>query len=428
MPERRCVVPTSGSDKKLEPCIDGNLLLKRIDRLSRIGRTLEGGVTRPGFSIKESQARSQVRRWMEEAGLETRLDPALNLIGTCRGKEKGAPAIVTGSHIDSVPNGGRLDGVLGVLGALEAVRSLVRSKVEVRRSIKVIAFAAEEPNPFGLSTVGSRVLSNTLPEGALEKKDPKGVTFSELLSRRGGRPEQISKANLDPSQVAAFVELHIEQGPFLEIQSIPIGIVSTLCGIKRLLIDVKGRPDHAGTTPMGLRKDALAAGAQLILAIETICKSRGEEMVGTVGKMTLAPNQVNVVPGRAGLELDLRTSDDQLFERIDAEILQVCDAVASQRGLEITLSQRSSEPPVSLPEDLSRVIGSVCQDLGLSYLKMPSWAGHDANRMAKITKTAVIFVPSRQGLSHCPQEWTEEKDMEAGVRVLSETLLRLANQ
>ncbi len=421
-------MPISGCDKKLELCIDGNLLLKRIDRLSRIGRTAEGGVTRPGFSVQESQARNQVRRWMEEAGLETRLDPALNLIGTCRGKEKGCPAIVTGSHLDSVPNGGKLDGALGVLGALEAVRSLIRSKVEIRRGIKVIAFVAEEPNPYGLSTVGSRVLSNSLPEGALDRKDPKGVTLSELLSRRGGRPEEISKASFDPSQVGAFVELHIEQGPFLEIQNIPIGIVSTLCGIKRLLIEVKGRPDHAGTTPMNLRKDALAAGAQLILAIETICKSRGEGMVGTVGKMTLTPNQVNVVPGRAELELDLRASDVQLFEKIQAEILEACDDVANQRGLEITLNQRSAERPVSLPEDLSRLIRSVCQDLGLSYLKMPSWAGHDANRMAKITKTAVIFVPSRQGLSHCPQEWTEEKDIEAGVRVLSETLLRLANQ
>ena len=409
-------------------CIDGKLLLKRIEHLSRIGRTPEGGVTRPGFSIKESQARTLVEKWMAEAGLEPSVDPALNLIGTCWGKERGAPVVVTGSHLDSVPNGGKLDGVLGVLGALEAVRSLILSKIKFRRSIKVIAFTAEEPNLYGFSTVGSRAISNSLPEGALERKDPKGVTLSELLSRRGGRPEQISKASFDPSQISAFVELHIEQGPLLDIQKIPIGIVSALCGIKRLLIDVKGRPDHAGTMPMNLRKDALAAGAQLILEIETICKSRGQGMVGTVGKMTLAPNQVNVVPGRAELELDLRTIDDELCERIHTEILQVCDVVANQRGLEISLNSRSAEPPVSLPEGLSRVIGDVCEDFRLSYLKMPSWAGHDANRMAKIAKTAVIFVPSRHGLSHCPQEWTDEKDIETGVRVLSETLLRLANQ
>jgi len=408
-------------------CIDGKLLLKRIEHLSRIGRTPEGGVTRPGFSIKESQARTLVEKWMAEAGLEPSVDPALNLIGTCWGKERGAPVVVTGSHLDSVPNGGRLDGVLGVLGALEAVRSLILSKIEIRRSIRVVAFAAEEPNIYGFSTVGSRAISSSLPEGALERKDPKGLTLCELLSRRGGKPEEISRARFDPSQVAAFVELHIEQGPFLDIQKIPIGIVSTLCGIKRLLITVKGRPDHAGTMPMNLRKDALAAGAQLILAIEMICKSKGEGMVGTVGKMTLAPNQVNVVPGRAELELDLRTHDDELFDRIYAEILEACDAVSNERSLEISLTPRTGEPPVSLPEDLSRVIVNVCQDFHLSYLKMPSWAGHDATQMAKITKTAVIFVPSRQGLSHCPQEWTDGKDIKTGVRVLSETLLRLAN-
>ena len=408
--------------------IDVKRLCKRIEHLGRMGRTPEGGVTRPGFSIKESQARNRVRKWMAEAGLETRLDAALNLIGTLWGKERDAPVIMAGSHLDSVPNGGKFDGVLGVLGAIEAVRSLVVSKIQNRRTIEVIAFAAEEPNIFGFSTFGSRAMSGSLPEGALERRDPKGRLLAELLSQRGGKPWEIASARIDPSHVAAFVELHIEQGSLLDIEKIPIGIVSTLCGIQRLLIDIQGRPDHAGTTPMNIRKDALVVGAEIVLAIEAICKSRGEGIVGTVGKIILAPNQVNVIPGRAQLEVDLRANDHEIFNRIYTEILEACKIVGKKRGLEISLNRLSAEPPAPLPEDLSRIIAEVCQAFHLSYLIIPSWAGHDANHMAKITRTAVIFVPSRQGLSHCPQEWTDEKEIETGVRVLSETLLRLANE
>jgi len=414
--------------EKMGLLIDAKLVSKRIERLSRIGRTPEGGVTRPGFSPKEEQAKALVRRWMAEAGLETRVDAALNLIGTRLGRDKKAPVIMTGSHLDSVPNGGKFDGVLGVLGAIEAMRSVNAAKIETQRTIEVIVFTAEEPNPFGVSTFGSRALSGSLPQGALERADPRGRTLDEILSRRGGKPEDIASARTDSSGVAAFVELHIEQGPVLDSRKIPIGIVSHLCGINRLHIDVRGRADHAGTTSMDLRRDALVAASEVILAIEGICRSKGEGVVGTVGKMNLTPNQVNVVPGHIALEVDLRALDHEIFDKIKREILEACKATAQRRGLEISLTQTSAEPPIELPESLSHMIAKVCETLGVSYLMMPSGAGHDANRMAKITRTAVIFVSSHQGLSHCPQEWTDERDIETGVRVLCETLVRLANE
>lgn len=408
--------------------VDGKLVSKRIERLGRIGRTPEGGVTRPGFSLKEERARAQVRRWMAEAGLETRVDAALNLIGTRWGKGREAPVIMTGSHLDSVPDGGKFDGVLGVLGAIEAIRSLNAANVEIQRTIEVIAFTAEEPNTFGVSTFGSRALSGSLPQGALKRTDPRGRTLAQFLSRRGGSPEDIASARADPSGVAAFVELHIEQGPVLDSRNIPIGIVSHLCGINRLNVDVRGRADHAGTTSMNLRRDALVAASEVILAIEGICRSKEEGVVGTVGKINLEPNQVNVVPGHVALEVDLRAHDDEIVRTIKREMLEACKAIAHRKRLEISLTQVSAEPPIELPESLSHMIARVCETLGVSYLMMPSGAGHDANRMAKITRTAVIFVPSHQGLSHCPQEWTEERDIETGVRVLSETLFRLANE
>lgn len=190
--------------------------------------------------------------------------------------------------------------------------------------------------------------------------------MAELLARRGGRPEELSNARVDPARIATFIELHIEQGPILDIHKIPIGIVSTLCGIKRFQIAILGRPDHAGTTPMKLRKDAFVAGAEVALAIEGFCKSWGEEIVGTVGKVSIIPNQVNVVPGSAELEVDIRTNNREIFEKIDAEIMEICEVVARRRDLEISVQPLSSEPPVLLPKDLSCVVAEVCRSSQIS--------------------------------------------------------------
>ena len=407
--------------------IDRDQLMDDLDQLSRIGRTIEGGVSRPAFSVQDKKARAKVKKWMVKAGLDVREDPAGNITGTRNGVGTNLPAIMTGSHLDTVPNGGRFDGALGVLGALETIRALNRAGIKTLRSIRMIVFAAEEPNSFGFSAFGSRVLAGRFPPSWLERTY-RNVSFSRVLSRTGGDSEALSAARISPTEIAAFVELHIEQGPVLESRCIPIGIVSVLAGICRLRVQVSGRADHAGTVPMGRRKDALAAASEVVLALEAICRSRSEEVVGTAGAIVVEPNQVNVVPRRVQLEVDLRGYDQEVLNAVRKELEGACTKIETERSVEIDLQSVSEEPPIPLPQDLSGIVAETCRSMNIPYLLMPSGAGHDANHMAKITKTAVIFVPSRNGLSHCPEEWTDEENLGLGVRVLAETIIKLANK
>lgn len=364
---------------------------------------------------------------MVKADLEVREDPAGNIIGTRKGEQAGFSPIMTGSHLDTVPNGGRFDGALGVLGALEAIRALNRAGIHTRRSIQVVAFTGEEPNPFGFSAFGSRAMTGALPSSWLDKTY-RNIPFSQVLSRYGVDPEALLAARPNSSGIAAFLELHIEQGPILENRSIPIGIVSVLAGIHRLRIQILGRADHAGTVPMGQRKDALASAAEIVLAVETICHSKRDDVVGTVGAINVDPNQVNVVPGWVQLEVDLRGYDQKILSQVREELEGTCQSVHAKRDVEIGFQLVSEEPPIPLPEDLSNMIAETCHSFDIPYLMMPSGAGHDANHLAKITKTGIIFVPSRGGVSHCPKEWTDEEYLELGVKVLAGTLVRLANQ
>jgi N-carbamoyl-L-amino-acid hydrolase len=360
---------------------------------------------------------------MEEAGLSTSTDGGANLIGRREGRLPDLPPIVLGSHTDTVAGGGRFDGVIGVLGAIEVAQCLEGSQVELDHPLEVVDFLGEEPNDFGLSMVGSRVLAGTLDGRALARQNPDGQTLGEAIASMGGNPAEIGHSRRPRGSIGAYLELHIEQGPVLEAAACPVGVVSTITGVTRFLVRVDGRIDHAGGMPMGLRKDALAAAAEVVLAVENLWRDGAG--VGTIGRILVSPNAINVIPGQVELLTDMRSVErDVLARRRDAWPPTV-SAIGDRRGVQATVDLLSHEDPVPIGEGMQSLLETAARDAGIHPLRLPSFAGHDANQMAKLAPTGMVFVPSRGGRSHCPEEWSEMADVARGVEVLGRAVLRL---
>jgi N-carbamoyl-L-amino-acid hydrolase len=325
-----------------------------------------------------------------------------------------------------VQDGGRFDGILGVVAALEVARCLRAAGHRLARPLEVVSFTCEEPSEFGLSTIGSRAMSGKLDAArAAALRDAGGRTLAEAIASVGGAPERLDSARRAPGSVARYLELHIEQAPSLEEAGVPVGIVTVIAAPSRFRVRVSGRADHAGGTAMAARRDALAAAAEIVLAVERLARAAGPELVGTVGALAARPGMVNVVPGEAELLADFRGTEDGAIEAVLAGFEAACADVAARRGVAVALEPLLRERPLQVAPEMVQVATEAAAALGLPHRHLASRASHDANHLAALCPVGLLFVPCREGRSHCPEEWAEPAHVEAGTRLLLETVLRL---
>ena len=400
----------------------------RIDQLARLqSEVLGAGITREVYTPVYSEATALVADWMQKAGLETRLDAAGNLFGRWSGSDPQLPAVWTGSHFDTTLNAGAYDGVLGVLGAVAAAEQLRAAGFVPRRTIEVIGFAGEEPR-FGAGCIGSRALIGALQRSELDTMaDRDGVTIATAMRTVGLDPDRIAEAQFDPAAVAAFLELHIEQGAVLEQRGIPVGVVERIAAPHQLRVTLTGEARHAGSTPMALRLDALGGAAEVILAVERLAReSASGTTVGTVGTVAVEPGAVNVIPGAVTLDIDVRDVVLDAREEVVRAIHAATDEISARRGLSAALRDVVFDRPAPCDPQIVATVRAVCDELGTPYLDMASGAYHDAMVLGAQVPIGMIFVPSRDGLSHHPDEYTEPAQLDLGVRVLAGTLAKLA--
>jgi N-carbamoyl-L-amino-acid hydrolase len=387
------------------------------------------GWTREVLSEPYRASRDFVRQKMDHAGLETRLDGSGNIVGYIPGKatRRGQPLkpLMTGSHTDTVRNGGRFDGVVGVLGAIETVIALREAGVELERDLYIVDFLGEEPNRFGLACVGSRSMSGRLTADHLSLSDESGEKLGEAVTKYGLNVEDVLSNAWKPDSLHAYIELHIEQGPSMERENKQIGVVTAIAGIDRLLAKFVGEPDHAGATPMDSRHDALVAAAESVLAVERTGCGAPIHGVATTGNIESWPGSFNVVPNETHIQAEIRSTDAKWLHGAKREIAQRIGEIADQRGVSQFIEWLSSQDPVPANKTLQDNIASTAQDLGYSWMSVPSGAGHDAAHMAHLGPMGMIFVPSVNGHSHRPDEYTSTSDIAVGLHTLAETLIRL---
>ena len=399
-------------------------LRSHLEALARFGRNPDGqGITRSCWSPAHEEARAWLLGKMKAAGLETRVDAAGNTFGRLGGD---GPLVMTGSHIDTVPQGGPLDGALGVLAGLECLQAIRAAGMAPRLPLAVAAWSDEEGR-YG-SLFGSRAFTGKLdPKVIPNLRAGDGEPLVAAMARAGFNALEAPTARCDPRTLAAYVELHIEQGPHLEAARIPIGVVEGIVGIRRRRVTFIGEPDHAGTTPMARRKDAFLGAAEYALAArEHIVKHGSGRSVTNVGRIEIAPGVSNIVPARAVLLQEIRELDATVLSRLDRESLALARAVATRRRLRVRVEPLSRTEPARCSPRVQGAVERACQQLGLKTRRMPSGAGHDAQNLASITAAGMLFIPSKGGRSHRPDEMSDWKAIERGANVLLHTLLDLA--
>ncbi len=412
---------------ELRIAIDSAGLRRRIDELALISEAPPPVVTRVLFSEADLRGRDYVRRAAREAGLAVREDAVGNLFARWEGSEPGLPAVGSGSHTDAIPNAGRYDGVVGVLGAFEALAALKRAGFAPRRSLEVVMFTAEEPTRFGLGCLGSRLMAGSIPvEKALALRDSEGRSLDELRGT-AGYAGPLESVRLPPGHYHAFVELHIEQGPILEADGIPIGIVEHIAGPSSYRVTLHGEGGHAGAVLMPVRHDALLAGAEIALAVERAAMTSGSrDTVGTVGVFRIEPGAVNSVPFKAYLEIDLRDARLDTRSKALAIIRSSAEEACARRGVRMEFEEINADPPAAGDPETVAIAESVCAELGLRSLRMVSRAYHDSLFMARVSPTTMVFIPCRNGWSHRPEEYASPEHIAWGAEVLAHTLARLA--
>ena len=404
--------------------VDRRRLEETINSLARIGITGKGS-ERTAYTIKDIRAKDVVTHLMRRSGLNVVIDGVGNVFGKTRAGS--GPSVMIGSHIDTVPGGGRFDGVVGVASGIEVARTIAEGQVKLCRPIEVCAFSAEESSRFGVGTLGSAVVSGELKaKDIAQLRDRLGTKLGEVLARLGRGHDAIDLSKRQPSDLHAYLELHVEQGPILEAKKKKIGVVSAISASTRIRVRFIGRADHSGTTPMNLRKDALVAAAELITAVETICRTEVKGVVGTVGALNVVPNAMNVVPGTVELGIDIRSVLSGSKKKAVSLVLDEARKISERRSIGLETEIIKEDQPVSLSKEITSLFEDICKSSGIPYMNMISGAGHDAMKMAAITRSGLIFVPSRRGLSHNPDEWTDLEDIEIGANCLLQAALRLA--
>ncbi len=395
-----------------------------LQKLGEFGKNPEGGVSRVGFTEADLVGRAYVMGLMREAGLEVRVDPAGNIFGLRRGSEK-LPLLLFGSHIDSVPHGGNFDGDVGSLGAIEVIRALNERHVTTRHPLEVAIWSNEEGGRFYSGLFGSSAAAGVLPADIAARQDDKGEKLSDWLSRMGGDASRIAAPKIAPGSVAGYLELHIEQGAVLDEAKIPIGVVTGIVGISLRTCTAVGFANHAGTTPMNRRRDALVAAARAVLAVREEVRAETGRQVGTVGWMKVEPGASNVIPGKVTFPVELRDLDEGKINRIAQRVLERFKTIGRQENVTISCTKPDFDAPALTAKSFQDAIRASAREAGLRTLDLPSGAGHDAQNAALFAPVGMIFVPSRGGISHSPLEYTSPEQAANGAEVLYRALLRL---
>lgn len=407
--------------------INAKILANRIEALDKIGKDNSGGTTRLLYSPQWLEATRLLASWMREQGLAVRRDAFGNLFGRLEGTE-GEVTVLTGSHIDTVIHGGAYDGAVGIISGLEALRVLNERFGRPGLSLEVAAICDEEGTRFGSSFLGSRVINGLIDEEEImNMADSNGVSINKAMEEAGfGR---FSENRLEESlrrNVCAYLELHVEQGCRLYEEGIGIGVVSAITGQMKLNVILTGIKNHAGTTPMNKRTDALTAAAEMILAVERLAAQHGNYATATVGSLDIVPNVSNVIPGSASFTVDIRHPDKQEGKKLEYLIRMECCKIAFARGVELRMKKPAEQDPAYMDSGIIGIIEAAADSLNLRYTSSISGAGHDAQIFSQKTKTGMIFIPSVDGLSHNPMEYTNISDIEKGTALLVEVLYKLA--
>ena len=417
----------------MNPNIMFDNIKTELEFLNRYNATPGCGITRMVFSEEDIGARGYIKELMEQIGMEVREDAIGNIFGTLEGEDKNLSPVWSGSHIDTVRNGGMFDGMVGVIGALEACRWIKENSIAHKRNIVVVVYTSEEPTRFGYGCIGSHALTGHLTlEKTKELKDDAGESLYDILKRLGYPLSEYGNIQKKRGDIFAHVEMHIEQADKLEIAGLPIGVVEGICAPSYISVDIKGTQEHAGSTQMAQRRDALCATSEIILEVEKTAKMFNDfcenaTTVGTVGKLQILPNSPNVIPGKTSFMIDIRDVDNRTKDRFVEKILEKMDKIALKRGIHVEYHLVENDIPRKSDEKIVKVIEESCKKLKVDYMKMVSGAYHDSLLIAEIAPMAMIFVPSKDGISHDPAEYTEYSDIVTGTRILADTLVTLAN-
>jgi allantoate deiminase len=405
--------------------------LDRCDILSTFTET-PGQLTRTFLSPPMRQAHQQIMEWMRAAGMTPRIDPIGNLIGHYPGITPDAPTLLIGSHLDTVPNAGKYDGILGVMLGLSVIEHLAGKRLPF--AIEVIGFSEEEGVRFSTPYFGSRALAGTFDPRSLNLKDRHSIYFDQAMRDFGLDPSRINDAAYDRSKVIGYLEAHIEQGPVLEALNLPVGIVTAIAGQSKYVISFTGQSGHAGTVPMNRRRDALAAAAEFVMTVESIAKEKSalEEtpstLVATVGKLSVEPGATNVIPGRVTLTLDLRDADDSERRRAAETIFTTGRANSTKRGVALNIESESHQNAVPMAAPFREILKSQLHELAIRPISLPSGAGHDAAIIANLCPVAMLFLRNPGGISHRPEESVSAEDVAVAEKVMLGFVTALANQ
>ena len=390
-------------------------ILERCEALARLSEQPDG-LTRVFLSEQHRGANALVSEWMREAGMAVRVDAIGNVCGRYEGERPGLPGLMLGSHLDTVRDAGKYDGMLGVVSAIECVAALSVAKRRLPHAIEVVGFADEEGVRFGSTLLGSRAIAGTFDPAALEKSDASGTTMREALKGFGLDPAVVGQAARRREDVLAYAELHIEQGPVLEKEDLAVGVVTAINGATRCSVEIKGVAGHAGTVPMSLRRDALAAASECMLAIERICGST-PSLVGTVGRIEARPGATNVIPGHARFTLDVRAPADDMRFAAMADIEAALKEICERRGVSMEIARTHDSRTATCAPWLADQIGAAIAGEGLAVRRLPSGAGHDAMAMIDLTDVGMLFVRCERGVSHHPAEAVRGSDVATAARV-----------
>ncbi|MBC2579753.1 Zn-dependent hydrolase [Clostridium sp. DJ247] len=401
-----------------------------LEKLNTFNSDPENGTTRILFTEPEVNARNYIKEEMKKVGLSIREDSIGNIFGTLKGSNPDLPPVWTGSHIDTVINAGMFDGMTGVVAGIEAARLIKESGLSHKRNIEVIVYTSEEPTRFGLGCLGSRAMAGSLSlEEAQELKDNEGKSLADVLESLGYDLSKFNEIPVKKGDVHAAVELHVEQGGVLETLGLPIGIVKTISAPTNFEVVVKGKQTHAGSTPMNLRHDAFLICCEIALKLEELAKaSASEDTVATVGRVEVLPNASNVISGEVNFSIDVRDSDYEVKCKLIKELMEFIREVEKKREVIIEIQQINDDIPTHSDEKIIKMLEEICSSNNISYHKMVSGAFHDSMMVGRFAPIAMIFVPSKDGISHNPDEWSDYEDIAKGTDILADALLKLANE
>lgn len=402
-------------------------LEERINALAQIGKISETGVCRLALSPEDKEAVETVKGWMEEAGLTARIDHFGNLIGRLEGRNPEAPVLMIGSHIDSQPYAGRFDGVIGVLGALEASQTLKELNITPNMPIEIVAFCDEEGCRFNKGLFGVRGILGKLEEGELDRTDKSGITRKEALIEFGCDPEKFKDSEYPSGGISAFIELHIEQGPILEAKDTPVGIVTGISGPLWLTVELEGFAGHAGSVPMHMRQDALVGAAKIVVALnELTSEDVTAPTVGTVGSMKIFPDSRNIIPEKVSFTIDLRDIEIERRDFIENLLRKKIQTISELHGLTYTISEDTNSEPRYCSERIMKIMKNESSHIGLNPIELMSGPFHDSLAMSYECEYGMIFVRCKDGISHNPKEYSTMEDISIGTELLYRTAMKMA--